>query len=65
MPVPCVEKVASRPYGGVPAALKNLPSNRERVQNVNRSATELLMELNSSPKAQLKPDRVRELLENV
>ncbi|KAJ5413842.1 hypothetical protein N7509_000469 [Penicillium cosmopolitanum] len=65
MPVPRVEKAVSRPSGGVSAALKNLPSNRERVQNVNRNATELLMELNSSPKAQLKLDKVRELLENV
>ncbi|KAJ5987693.1 hypothetical protein N7481_002903 [Penicillium waksmanii] len=64
MPVPRVDQAGLRLSGGVPAALKKLPSNRERVQNVNRSATELLMELNSSPKAQVKPDRVRELLEN-
>jgi hypothetical protein len=63
MPVRRVEKVVSRPSGGASTTLKNLHSNRERAQNLNRNATELLMELNSSQKP-MKPDRIREFLES-
>jgi hypothetical protein len=63
MPVRRIEKVVSRPSGGASSTLKNLHSNRKRAQNLNRSATELLIELNSSQKL-MKSDRIREFLES-
>lgn len=65
MPVPRVEKAVGRgPTGADRGPLKNLPTNRERVQNLYGDATVLLEEMGSGQKG-LKPEKVRNLLQNV
>ncbi|KAJ5102466.1 hypothetical protein N7532_002995 [Penicillium argentinense] len=65
MPVPHAEKAVGRgPTGAAGRPGKNLPTNRERVQNLYSDATVLHEEMSSSQKG-LKPEKVKNPLQTV